>query len=60
MDRDNNDDLIVKVEAMDEKMNHILKLLTHQNGSIPPPESENENLPPKISEIELKDSPESS
>lgn len=32
MVRDNNDDLIVKIEAMDEKMNHLLQLLAYQNG----------------------------
>lgn len=34
MVRDNNDDLIVKIEAMDEKMNHLLKQLAHQNGKL--------------------------
>lgn len=36
MVRDNNDDLMVKIEAMDEKMNHLLKTLAYQNAQAEP------------------------
>jgi len=43
MVRDNNDDLIVKVEAMDEKMDHIMKVLASSNGQVGKPESQEKN-----------------
>ncbi|MCI4668961.1 MAG: ion transporter [Bacteroidia bacterium] len=45
MVRDNNDDLIVKIEAMDEKMNHIMKMLANQNGQASNGQTEHEERP---------------